>query len=231
MALQKTDTMLKEEAAADTEDSRYKQAALDFVKNDDFPIELICPITQTLIYDPVLTVQGNVYERAAITEWLQTHTTDPLTNAHLTVLTLIPCNPIKSEIEAFKAEVRKLGPEAAARLELPRMDNWTLGVWKNNSLFSSAPTSGSRLDRSRPLLSQVHTVLLIDDSGSMLEQGSSGWGGSRQSGATRVRPWGGTPLGLRINTILDGYMSSLRYERDLKPLNLVVITDGHFEWN
>jgi len=41
------------------------------------------------------------------------------------------------------------------RLELPRMDNWTLGVWKNNSLFSSAPISGSRLDRSRPLLSQA----------------------------------------------------------------------------
>ena len=67
--------MLKEEAAADTEDSRYEQAAANFVKNGDFPIELICPITQTLIYDPVLTVQGNVYERAAITEWLQTHTT------------------------------------------------------------------------------------------------------------------------------------------------------------
>jgi len=71
------DTMLKEEAEAeaDAEDSRYKQAAADFVENDDFPIELICPITQTLIHDPVLTVQGNVYERAAITEWLQTHTT------------------------------------------------------------------------------------------------------------------------------------------------------------
>lgn len=41
------------------------------------------------------------------------------------------------------------------RLELPRMDNWTLGVWKNNSLFSSAPISGSRLDRSTPLLSQA----------------------------------------------------------------------------
>jgi len=118
-------------------------------------------------------------------------------------------------------------------------------------------------------------VLLIDDSGSMLEQGSDGWGGNWQSGAprwdqvrellsdlaptithydpqgidlhflnhqnaqqglqsaqevheifSRVRPRGGTPLGLRINTILDGYMSILRYERDLKPLNLVVITDG-----
>lgn len=118
-------------------------------------------------------------------------------------------------------------------------------------------------------------MLLIDDSGSMLERGSGGWGSGRGSAITRwdqvsgllsdlapiitqydpqgidlhflnhinpqqglqsaqevheifgrVRPRGGTPLGMRINTILDGYMSSLRYERDLKPLNLVVITDG-----
>lgn len=310
---------------SDSSASRYAQAAAEFVESDDFPVEFICPITQTLMHDPVLTVQGNVYERAAITEWLQSHTTDPLTNAHLTALTLIPCNPIKSEIEEFKAEVCKLGPEAAARLpkpepvrpsattsagdqnlstnsdairgptrrpqptapqslanpvsfvpfsqplatrrqahnavlqcdpdvasfqaiigtylqskqqnalvrvrqgaigeyafsrkdirlfnhvmhkleslsasvissrpavrrswiqavnpfrrqlfnalyntnhcvqafagglpggrlELPRMDNWTLGVWKNNSVFSTAPISGRRLDRSRPLLSQV----------------------------------------------------------------------------
>ena len=44
---------------------------------------------------------------------------DPLTNAHLTALTLIPCNPIKSQIEAFKEEVRKLGPAAAAKLPTP----------------------------------------------------------------------------------------------------------------
>ncbi|KAL0025587.1 hypothetical protein WJX79_004426 [Trebouxia sp. C0005] len=71
------------------------------------------------------------------------------------------------------------------RLELPRMDDWTLGVWQDNSVINSAPVSGSRLDPSRPLLSQVHTVLLIDDSESMLERGSGGWGGNGQSGATR----------------------------------------------
>ena len=35
-----------------------------------------------------------------------------------------------------------------------------------------------------------------------------------------------TPTGQRINDILDGYMSTLRYNRDLMPLNLLVITDG-----
>lgn len=79
------------------------------------PAELVCPITQTCIQDPILTVQGNVYEHAAITLWLQTHDTDSLINASLKAPTLIPCNRIKSEIEAFKAEVRRLGAEAAAQ--------------------------------------------------------------------------------------------------------------------
>ena len=40
------------------------------------------------------------------------------------------------------------------------------------------------------------------------------------------RPNNGTPTGQRVNDILDGYMSTLRFYRDLMPLNLLVITDG-----
>lgn len=40
------------------------------------------------------------------------------------------------------------------------------------------------------------------------------------------RPEHGTPTGQRINDLLDGYMSTLRYYRKLMPLNLLVITDG-----
>jgi hypothetical protein len=39
-------------------------------------------------------------------------------------------------------------------------------------------------------------------------------------------PTNGTPTGQRVNDILDGYMSTLRFYRDLMPLNLLVITDG-----
>ena len=41
-----------------------------------------------------------------------------------------------------------------------------------------------------------------------------------------MRPSGPTPTGKRVNDILDAYMSTLRHDRDMKPLNLVVITDG-----
>lgn len=49
---------------------------------------------------------------------------------------------------------------------------------------------------------------------------------------SRVRPTGGTPVGRYVHAILDGYLSTLRYERNLKPLNLVIITaGGEDNWN
>ncbi len=68
-------------------ESRFAQAALNFVAKDEFPVELVCPITQTLMQDPVLTVQGNVYERAAITEWLQVHSIGGYSAKYHTALT------------------------------------------------------------------------------------------------------------------------------------------------
>ncbi len=49
---------------------------------------------------------------------------------------------------------------------------------------------------------------------------------------SRIRPTGGAPVGKYVQAILDGYLSTLRYERNLKPLNLVIITAGDEDnWN
>ncbi len=46
----------------------------------------------------------------------------------------------------------------------------------------------------------------------------------------RVRPQGGTPTGIRVHNILKPYLAKLEKEmaegRELKPLNLIVLTDG-----
>lgn len=39
-------------------------------------------------------------------------------------------------------------------------------------------------------------------------------------------PDGGTPTGHKVNEILDAYMSTLRYDHSLMPVNLIVFTDG-----
>ena len=40
--------------------------------DDEVPAEFMCPITQELMIDPVVTSDGNTFERHAITAWLQT---------------------------------------------------------------------------------------------------------------------------------------------------------------
>lgn len=67
------------------------------------PTELLCPITMMLMVDPVVCCDGHTYERAAITTWLDTHDTSPLTNQVLDTMTLLPNRALQAVIERWKA--------------------------------------------------------------------------------------------------------------------------------
>ena len=67
----------------------------------EVPDEYICPITAEIMNDPVSTMDGFTYERAAITEWLRTNNTSPSTGALLESTTLIPNHLIRSLLRAF----------------------------------------------------------------------------------------------------------------------------------
>ena len=56
------------------------------IDNDD----LTCPITMELFHDPVIASDGRVYERAAITQWINEHGTSPFTRQPLQVNELQP---------------------------------------------------------------------------------------------------------------------------------------------
>ena len=48
------------------------------------PRAFCCAITQDLMRDPVVTVDGSVFERAALVEWFRRgHRTNPVTNLPL----------------------------------------------------------------------------------------------------------------------------------------------------
>jgi len=66
------------------------------------PDEYICPITQSIMTDPVIGSDGRTYERSAITEWLKTHTTSPITRETMTAASLKPNYALKSLIERYK---------------------------------------------------------------------------------------------------------------------------------
>ncbi|UJR18693.1 hypothetical protein I4U23_005600 [Adineta vaga] len=56
------------------------------IDNDD----LICPITMELFRDPVIANDGRVYERSAITQWINEHGTSPFTRQPLQLNELLP---------------------------------------------------------------------------------------------------------------------------------------------
>jgi hypothetical protein len=70
-------------------------------ENTEVPNRFICPITQDVMKDPVATQVGQVYERAAIEEWLRAHNTDPVTREKIKK-NLIPLHFLRSEIQTFK---------------------------------------------------------------------------------------------------------------------------------
>ena len=67
--------------------------------------EFLCPITQTKMVDPVLGSDGRTYERSAITEWLRTHNTSPITREPMTAASLTTNYALKSMIERHNMPV------------------------------------------------------------------------------------------------------------------------------
>lgn len=59
---------------------------------DTIPKDLLCPITQSIMIDPVITCNGETYERYAIQKWFRTNLCkkDPLTNKRLKNKKLTP---------------------------------------------------------------------------------------------------------------------------------------------
>mmetsp|Transcript_10179 Transcript_10179/g.27670 ORF Transcript_10179/g.27670 Transcript_10179/m.27670 type:complete len:550 (-) Transcript_10179:392-2041(-) len=64
----------------------------------EIPHECFCPITQSIMSDPVSTADGHTYERASIEKWLEENTTSPVTGLHLTNRTLIPNHSLRKII-------------------------------------------------------------------------------------------------------------------------------------
>ena len=66
------------------------------------PDELMCPITSELMRDPVMTIDGNTYEREAIEAWFgRGKTTSPLTNEELAQTLLTPNRLVKKLCESW----------------------------------------------------------------------------------------------------------------------------------
>jgi serine/threonine-protein phosphatase 6 regulatory ankyrin repeat subunit B len=100
-AAAKADTL--ERAMADGGEGSSSGAAGPSMASEavEVPDDYICPITAEIMTDPVSTVDGFTYEREAITEWLRTKDTSPVTGTTLESKTLIPNLSLRSMIRSF----------------------------------------------------------------------------------------------------------------------------------
>jgi hypothetical protein len=70
---------------------------------------LECPITRERFRDPVVAADGATYERAAISGWLETHDTSPLTNMPLAHRQLVPDAAMRARVAAASAAAAAAG--------------------------------------------------------------------------------------------------------------------------
>ena len=73
------------------------------------PPEIVCPITDEIMRDPVMAADGHTYERRAITDWFAHHDTSPITNLALDNTNLIPNHLARSLAQRFRDECRAEG--------------------------------------------------------------------------------------------------------------------------
>jgi hypothetical protein len=70
------------------------------------PEYLVCPISFELFVDPVVCMDGQTYERAAIEEWLVDHDTSPLTNVILPSKVVVPNYALLQAIASLSIPAR-----------------------------------------------------------------------------------------------------------------------------
>lgn len=66
--------------------------------------ELVCPLTEQVMIDPVVASDGRMYERTAIKEWMRTHQASPVTSEALQPA-LVPQPRTAAELKALRVEL------------------------------------------------------------------------------------------------------------------------------
>lgn len=68
------------------------------------PDDFICPLSLSIMKDPVISRYGNSFERSEILAWLSKHSTDPLTRRPLRLRDLISDYRLQARIRHWQTE-------------------------------------------------------------------------------------------------------------------------------
>ena len=89
-------------------------AALDIsdVYDEAAPPSFLCPISRSLMRDPVMLADGHSYERSEIATWLRSRGTSPKTGADLDHFQMTPNHALRNSIEEHLERTFKVADRA-----------------------------------------------------------------------------------------------------------------------
>ena len=146
-----------------------------------------CSITQDFMHDPVMAVDGQTYEREAITEWFRNHSTSPYTGVNLTSKVLTPnwavkqmmetyFNPLPTTVSSGGVVASSVATAPSSSATLPKtIQLQAISVSQNKFTYNGTCyldielTCGSS-DEIAASRKPVNIILVIDVSGSMSER-------------------------------------------------------------
>ena len=102
--------------AAEAEDETAQELRRHKSATEQAVAQLVCPITRSLPFDPVIAEDGKVYERSAIEEWLKQQGKSPLTNLPMGTK-LLPAMHVKNMIRVMVTSGTLTGDHAEAEDE------------------------------------------------------------------------------------------------------------------
>ena len=154
------------------------------------PKEFLCPITLSIMRDPVLMADGQTYERSAIEKALHASPLSPLTKQPLSMKDATPNYALKSLIENF-LKIGKMPemPKNTAKIDsknIPEIDSFKAEVIPNpknsEEVFVNVSIDPKKIESRKPLL----LISMIDVSGSMSCAASDLKNNNEEGGFTRL---------------------------------------------
>ena len=154
------------------------------------PKEFLCPITLSIMRDPVLMADGQTYERSAIEKALHASPLSPLTKQPLSMKDATPNYALKSLIENF-LKIGKMPemPKNTAKIDsknIPEIDSFKAEVIPNpknsQEVFVNVTIDPKKIESRKPLL----LISMIDVSGSMSCAASDLKNNNEEGGFTRL---------------------------------------------
>ncbi len=156
----------------------------------EIPKEFLCPITLTIMKDPVIMPDGQTYEREAIAKALKASPFSPLTKKPLKMKDAVPNYALKSMIEKYlNSGENPLNIEQPQKVDLKneaKVKSFKAEVIEdpdnNKNVFVNLSLEPEKMDSRKPLV----LIAMIDVSGSMQVSSSQDMKGGEEVGISRL---------------------------------------------